>query len=321
MVNKIEISYKTILFVFLLLIGFWLIYQIKDILLVLFIAFILMSALSSPVDRLERLKIPRALAILLIYIVIFLILGLVGTLVFPPLISQSGRLLARLPEFINSIFPNARIDIQTIIQQVVPVGGGVVKLSVGIFTNFITIITLLVFTFYFLLERKKLENDLVKFMGEEAGRKVFSIIAEIETKLGAWVRGELTLMTIIGFFTFVGLTVLKIDYALPLAIFAGFLEIIPIVGPIISAVPAVLVGLSVSPLLALIVAALYTLIQQFENNLFVPTVMRRAVGISPLVTILSLMIGGRLGGALGALLSIPLVIVLRILFAHYLKSK
>lgn len=321
MVNKIEISHKTILFVFLLLIGFWLIYQIKDILLVLFIAFILMSALSSPVDRLERLKIPRVLAILLIYIVIFLILGLVGTLVFPPLISQSGRLLARLPEFINSIFPNARIDIQTIIQQVVPVGGGVVKLSVGIFTNFITIITLLVFTFYFLLERKKLENDLVKFMGEEAGRKVFSIITEIETKLGAWVRGEMALMTIIGFFTFVGLTVLKIDYALPLAIFAGFLEIIPIVGPIISAVPAVLVGLSVSPLLALIVAALYTLIQQLENNLFVPTVMRRAVGISPLVTILSLMIGGRLGGALGALLSIPLLIVLRILFGHYLKSK
>lgn len=321
MINKVEVSHKTIFFTVLLLIGLWLIFQIKDIILLLFVSFILMSALSSVVDQIERRRIPRALAILLVYIVILSLFALVGTLVFPPLVTQSVKLVTKLPEFINSVFPNSRINIETIIQQIIPVGGGVVKFSVGIFSNFITTITLLVFTFYFLLERKNLENDLLRFVGEEAGKKIFSVIAEIESKLGAWVRGELALMTIIGVFTFIGLTILKIDYALPLAIFAGILEIVPIIGPIISAVPAVLVAFSISQGLAIVIAVLYTLIQQLENNLFVPTIMRRAVGLRPLVTILALMIGGRLAGAPGALLSVPIVVVLQIIFGHYLRSR
>ncbi len=320
MVNKIEISHKTIIFTLVLLILFWLVYQIKDIILLLFISFILTSALSSPVERVEKTGLPRVLAILVIYLILFTIMALVGTWIFPPLVNQSMRLAIKLPEFFNSVLPNSHLNIETLIQQIIPVGGGVIRFSLGIFNNIITLIALFVFTFYFLLERKNLKNDLFNFVGTEKSQVFLSIITEIESKLGAWVRGQLTLMTIVGVFTFLGLTLLKVDYALPLAILAGLLEIVPIIGPIISSIPAILVGLSVSPGLALIVAVLYLLVQQLENNLFVPTVMRKAVGISPLVTILALMIGSRLAGVVGALLSVPVVVVCQIILSFYLKK-
>lgn len=321
MVNKVEVSHKTIFFTVLFIITLWVLVQIKDILLLLFISFILMSALSTVVDNIEKMRVPRALAILLIYIIVLSVLGIVGSVIFPPLVTQSVKLISKLPDFINSVLPDSRIDIETIIQQVIPVGEGVVRFSVGIFSNFITIITLLVFTFYFLLERKKLEDDLINFIGIDAGKKIFSVITEVEIKLGAWTRGELALMTIIGITTYIGLIILKIDYALPLAIFAGILEIVPIIGPIISAVPAVLVAFSVSPGLALVVVVLYTLIQQLENHLIVPTVMRKAVGLRPLVTILALMIGGRLAGVGGALLAIPILLTLQVVVGNLLKSR
>lgn len=321
MTNKVEISHKTIIFFFLFLVSIWLFIQIRDILLLLFVTFILMSALSPIVDRFEKFRIPRAVAILIIYVISIFIIGLAGTLVVPPLVTQSARLVVRLPDFINSVIPSSHLNLDNIIQQVIPVGEGVVKISVGIFSNFITLITFLVFTFYFLLERKKLEKDLVEFVGNEVGERIFSVISQVEVKLGAWVRGELALMTIIGITSFIGLSILRVDYALPLAIFAGFLEVVPIIGPIVSAIPAVLVAFGTSPGLAIVVVVLYILIQQLENNLVVPTVMKKAVGLSPLITILALMIGGRLAGVVGALMSVPIVVVLQIILKDILKYK
>ncbi len=321
MVNKVEVSHKTILFTVLFLASLWIIFQIRDILLILFVAFILTSAISPIIDKLEKKHITRPLAILIIYIFGLAIIATIVTLVMPPLINETVRLASRLPEFINSIFPQSQIDFDTIFRQIIPVGTGVVRFSVGIFSNVLSIITLLVITFYFLLERKKLEGYLTDFIGNEAGKRIYTIVSEIEMKLGAWVRGEFTLMTIIGLTSYLGLTILKVDYALPLAIFAGFLEIVPIIGPIISAIPAVLVAFATSPGLALVVAALYTLIQQLENSFIVPTVMKKAVGLPPLVTILALMIGGRLAGVGGAMLSVPIVLVLQVVAGNLLKLK
>jgi predicted PurR-regulated permease PerM len=319
--TKVEVSPRTIIFLILLVLGIWLIFQIKDILLLLFISFILMSSLNPLVDRLEKHRLPRALAILIIYLIGILLVVLVGTIIMPPLVTESIYLLSRLPSSVNALFPSNQINLDTIFQQIIPVGGGVIKLSIGVFTNFITLVTLLVFTFYFLLERKKMQDYLVTFIGIEAGKKIFTIVSDIENKLGGWVRGELILMTIIGIESFIGLTLLRVDYALPLAIFAGLLEIVPIIGPIISAVPAVLVAFGTSPILALIVVGLYILIQQTENNLIVPSVMKKAVGLSPIVTILALMIGGRLAGTPGAILSVPTVLIIQIIITNLIQTK
>ena len=139
--------------------------------------------------------------------------------------------------------------------------------------------------------------------------KIKSLLVRIENKLGAWLRGQLVLMLIIGVATYLGLILLGVDYALALAVIAGLLEIVPILGPIISAVPALIMGFVISPVTGFAVIGLYLLIQQLESNLIVPKVMQKAVGFNPLVTIIALMVGGQLMGIVGAILAVPIVIV------------
>lgn len=147
------------------------------------------------------------------------------------------------------------------------------------------------------------------------------MMIKIEEKLGAWLRGQLFLSIIIGLVSYIGLLIFNIPYALPLALLAGVMEIIPVIGPIISAIPAVLIALTISPILALGVAAMYFVIQQLENHLIVPQVMKRAVGLNPLVVILAIAIGSRILGFAGALLAVPLAVVIQIIAAEIIAEK
>ncbi len=319
--TKIEFSYRTILFALALLAGIWALIQIRDILFLLFVAFLLMTAIHPLVVMLERIRIPRVVSILIVYIVVFGLFGvsLAGTI--PLLVSQSTKLITDLPTFAARVLPYWNIDVSTLTKQIAPISENIVGVTVGIFSNIIATLTTLVFTFYFLLERPRAEQVLIPLVGESMTKKTVTVLRAIERRLGKWVRGELLLMFSIGVFSYIGLTVLRVDFALPLAIIAGVLEIVPTIGPIVSAIPAILVALTISPFLALIVAALYFIIQQTENNLLVPLVMKRTIGFSPLVTILSVMIGGRLAGVIGAILAIPLLLVLQILLNEFLIQK
>lgn len=321
MTSKIEISHRTIIFTVLLLIGLWLLIQIRDILFLLFISFILMTALRPMVEALVRVRLPRVVAILLIYIVVFGLFGLSIAGAIPSLISQSSKFLQQLPIFIARIMPYWDVDIPSLTQQIAPIGNNVLKVTIGVFTNVISTFTVLVFTFYFLLERRHTDQFLTNIMGKDAADQAITVMRTIEQRLGAWVRGQLFLMVFVGVISYIGLTVLHVDFALPLAIIAGVLELVPMIGPTISAIPAILVAFTVSPFLALSVVALYFVIQQIENSILVPIVMRRSVGLSPLVTIIALMIGGRLAGVVGAVLAVPIVLVLQIILgALLLKS-
>jgi predicted PurR-regulated permease PerM len=321
MFRKIEISVQTILFTVALIAGIWLILQIKDILFLVFIAFLLMTAIYPMVMWLDRLKIPRAISTLLIYFVVLGSLGVIVGSAVPAFVIQSTKLAATLPGTAARVFPYWNIDFQTISGQIAPLSANVLSLTLGIFSNILTTFMVLIITFYFILERRRAEATLTGFLGEATGRKVTELIRITERRLGAWVRGELLLMTFVGVLTYIGLTLLHIEFALPLAIIAGLLEIVPMIGPIISSVPAVLVALAISPVLALSVAALYIVVQQLESNIFVPIVMKRSVGLSPLVTILALMIGGRLGGIGGAVLAVPSVLVLQVILTSLLGAK
>jgi predicted PurR-regulated permease PerM len=209
------------------------------------------------------------------------------------------------------MIPYWNIDVSTISQQVAPIGESVVKVTLSIFSNIFAIVTVLAFAFYFLIERQHANDILKSVVGEGAADEVLRVLRAIELRLGFWVRGELMLMTFVGVLSFIGLTLLHVDFALPLAILAGLLELIPMIGPTVSAVPAILVALSSSPFLALSVIALYVVVQQVENNILVPIIMKKSVGFAPIITILALMIGGRLAGIAGAVLSIPVALVLQ----------
>lgn len=321
MFRKIEISVQTILFTVALIVGVWLILQIKDILFLVFVSFLLMTAIYPLVLWLERLRVPRALGTFLIYVVVLGVFGAIIGSAVPELLRQTSKLVATLPGTAARVLPYWNIDFQTISGQIAPLSANVVSVTFGIFSNILTTFTVLIITFYFILERRHAESILTEFLGGVSGRYVTDLLRAIERRLGAWVRGELLLMSFVGLLTFTGLSILRMEFALPLAILAGLLEIVPMIGPIIAAVPAVLIALSISPVLALSVVALYIIVQQLENNIFVPFVMRRSVGLSPLVTILALMVGSRLGGIGGAILSVPIVLVLQVLLASLLGAK
>lgn len=321
--RKIEISYKTVLFTLGVLGLVWFIVQISDILLLLFVSVILASAFHSPVNWLVKKKIPRPLAIIFLYLLMAIVLGGIIAIIVPPLIEQTKNLLNNLPDLLNSIsqlmpYPLPTQDIlMSLGSGFNNLGGNIFRYTLGFFGNIITVATLFVFTFYLLLRWENLGRSLSAGLGSE--ERFTKLLNRIETGLGNWVRGELFLMATIGITSYIGLSLLGIPYALPLGIFAGLLEIVPIVGPIIAAVPAVIVALSISPILALVTAAFYFLIQQLENNLIVPKVMERAVGLDPLATILSLMVGAKLMGTLGALLAVPFVLLAKIVILDFYR--
>jgi predicted PurR-regulated permease PerM len=316
---KIEISLKTLVTVTLACAGIVLLGKTFDILIQLFIAVILMAALNPIVDKLEKFKLPRPLAILVVYILLWGFVVTVFANLVPDLLEQSTRLIRQIPNSINQInfFTTHQQEIsQEIMNQLGSLPQDIIKFSVSVFSNALNVLTTLVITFYLLLDHNRLNQYLSNFLSPKHSGTALSIINNIESKLGSWIRGELILMSTIGLFTYIGLSVLGLDNALPLAILAGLLEIIPNIGPIISAIPAVLVALNINPLVSLAVIALYILVHFSENHFLVPQIMKKAVGIHPLISIFSLMVGLRLIGPTGAILAIPFVIVIRIVISE-----
>lgn len=321
MPSKIEVTSKSILHFFLILGGLWLLFYIRDILFLLFVSFILMSGLRPSIERLTSMKFPRPVAILIMFLLLIALIAIFVSIIAPPLVTQTTRLITNLPNYLSQLAPFVNLNFDSLLPQVGSLGQNVARLTVSIFSNFFTLITIGVFAFYFLLERNNLRSFLEAFLGTEVGDKAIDVIKKVEIRLGAWVRGQLLLGFIIGLSTYIGLTILGVSYALPLSLIAGVLELVPIIGPIISAVPSILVALTISPGLALAVVAFYIIIQQLENNLIVPTVMVKTVGLPPLASLLALMIGGRLGGTLGIILAIPTLLVIQTVVQELLTNQ
>lgn len=319
--SKIEISYKTILFTIFFLILLWFLVYIKDILFILLISLIIMSACKPLVDKLEKSHLPRIIAILTIYIAGLIIIVYLGSTLLPPLINQSINLGQNLPKYLERVIPFISVDTQFISQQIAPIGENILKVTLGIFSNLFHIFTIFVVSFYLLIERRQLENHLAGFMGVKSAENLMIIIERVEERLGSWVRGQVTLVLVIGIATYIGLLFLGLPFILPLSIIAGLLEIVPIIGPIISAIPAILVALTVSPILASVTALVFIVIQQAENHFIVPYVLRKSVGLPPVITIITLMIGAKLAGVLGAMLSVPMVVMLETIIVEYSKIK
>lgn len=316
---KIEITHKTIIFTVFFLLGLMFLYQIRNLILFLFIALILMTALNPFVDRLERYRIPRGVSTIILYLLLWFLVSFSVASLVPLLVEQTARFVSTLPVYLEQL-SQGRFDLSLLQPQLNALPQNVFKIIVGAFNNVISLFTLMVIVYYLILERKNLHKYLLFFFGSNGREeRAEAFINRLEKRLGGWVRGQLTLMLFVGILSYLGLLFLGVDYAVPLAFLAGILEIVPNIGPTLAAVPAVLVGWSSSPVLALAVVALYFVIQQIENNFLVPKVMSRAVGLSPLVVIVALLIGLKLAGIAGAVLSIPTVLLLETVVAGLKK--
>lgn len=317
MTRKIDISHRTIVFVAIFILGLWIMYVILDLLLLLFVAIILSSAITPLVNVFSKRGLPKVLVIVVVYIIVFFVLGGLIASILPTLIEQSSKLVTTLPTLLAAKFNMVVPDSSILQSELANISKNLYSVALGLFSNFLTFIFLLVLTFYLSLEKEMLqEKAAVFFIGKE--EKVRKLFSKIEDKLGAWLRGQLLLTIIIGTATYIGLTILGLPYALPLAILAGSLEVVPVIGPIISAIPAIGLALTYSPILAGGVAGLYLLIQQLENHIIVPQVMKRAVGLNPLVVILAIAIGSRLFGIVGGILAVPMTVVAQIIVAEVL---
>lgn len=312
--HKIEITHRTIIFTVLFLLSLKLLQSVWGILVAIFISLLLATAIYPLIDKLSQIKIPKGVSAFVILLAIFI--GLIASFasIVPPMINQTSSFIRQLPDLMDQI-PGWEFDPAIFTSQINTLPGNILRVAVDTFTFLIFSTTIFVISFYLMMERSRLDERLKVYFGQRA-EEIKEVYLEIEKKLGHWVRSMIFLMIIIGVQIYIGLTLMGIKYALPLSIIAGLLEVVTSVGPTISAVPAVIVGLATSPLHGLLVAALYLIVQLIENNIIVPNVMKQTVGLHPLVTIISLLIGFELGGVLLAVLSLPLVLTAQIILSH-----
>ncbi len=310
-----------------LLIAFaWLLFQVKELVIALFASYIIMAALKPAVLWMQNKKIPRIAAIAVSYVSVLLFLVILIFPLVPFFTEQVNKLIVNFPTFLNNAAEAFGIEIdQKSIAQAFPVEGlgkNVFAFAGGVFGGLFSVIIAFVISIYLFIDYNSIRGGFLGFFPKNRREKIGSIVTQIEDKLGAWFRGQIVLSIFIGVVTWVALSFLQLgQYALPLAVLAGILEIVPTVGPMLAAIPAVIIGLSISPSLALILVLVYAGIQILENNILVPRIMQRAVGLSPIAVILGITIGSKFFGIAGALLSIPFISLLIVIYKNIRDEK
>jgi predicted PurR-regulated permease PerM len=295
-----------------------------NVLALVFVAVILASGLQPVIAWIRgHVRIGRGPAILLVYGGFLAVVVGMAFVVVPAAAGQLDRVAASLPPFFDrarqwaeTLRPSglassvsALIDAAAHTVRVPtdgPAPGQVIQLGLTVAQAVISVLTLLTVVYFWLTEHARLQRYALAFVPQERRRRARDIWNAAETRLGMWVRGQLILMGAIGAGTAIAYTLLGVPGGLLLGLFAALAEGIPIVGPLLGAIPAVLVAATVSPQLALEVAGVYLVLQFVEGNILVPVVMRNTTGISPFLVILSVLVGGAAGGFLGALLAVPI---------------
>lgn len=314
------------------------IYLIRDVLLLLYVSGIFAIGFSPLVRWIERQRVlpigtrlPRWLAILILYLVILGAIAGIAALVLPPLIAQARAFWEQLPELIargqafliDRGFLQRQLSIQELMQRA-PVGGAggdtvgrVIGAAWGFFGGIMGLVTILILTFYLLVEAESIRGAFLRLFPRGRRAQVAKASAEATLKVSAWLNGQLLLASIIGGTAAIGLWLIGVPYFYVLALIAALGEMIPIVGPILAAIPAIAVASSVSGQQALFVAIFFLVQQQLENHILVPKIMERQVGISPAVVIVALLIGGSLLGVMGAILAVPTAAIIQVIYLEF----
>ena len=313
----------------------WLLYLVRDTLLLIYVAGLIAVGLSPLVDRIEQQRlirqkrVPRWAAILSLYVVLFTVVGLFVMLMVPPLASQASDFLTAAPDLLSrgqqwlidrGILTRA-ITISEAVRQA-PAGSDAVGTVLSAIWGFVGgvfgVVTILIVAFYLLIDADNLVRAMVRLFPRQERARVRDAFRRAGEKVSAWLAGQLLLGAIIGTTAAIGLWIRGVPYFYVVALIAGIGELIPIVGPLLSAIPAIVVAFSVSPASALGVAVFFFLQQQVENHVLVPKVMSRQVGISPVLVIMALLIGGSLLGLVGAILAVPTAAILQVLLQELL---
>ena len=315
----------------------WGLYLVRSQILLIYVSALFATGLAPLVRMIERQRVlrigkhrlPRGAAILVIYATVIGLLAALASAVVPPLVDQGRQLWTDLPERLDLLQQKlvewGVIPVGTSFAELLkraPISGSTDAVTTvlvaiwGIVGGVFGVVTILLLTFYLLVDSEQLFNLFVRLFPRSQRRRVSSVAEQVAVKISAWLGGQILLGFIIGITSAVGLALLGVPYFFVLAVIAGVGEMIPMVGPILSAVPAVAVAFTVSPSLALAVALFCWVEQIVENNLLVPKVMSQQVGLSAITVIVALIIGSSLLGLPGALLAVPTAAIIQVLFAE-----
>ena len=310
----------------------WALYLIRDTLLLVYVSILIAIGLSPLVETIEhhrlatRMRLPRWGAILIIYLLFLAALVSIGALILPPLVEQARDLWATAPDLLHKaqlwLIQRGLLSREiTVIEAVrqAPVGGSDAVETLlgalwGIVGGVFGVVTILIVAFYMLVDSSNIVDTFVRAFPRAERARVAAACTDVSAKVSAWLAGQLFLGLIIGSTAAIGLGLMGVPYFYVLALIAGVGELIPIVGPVLSAIPAIAVAFSVSPALALGVTVFFVAQQQFENHLLVPRVMSRQVGVSPVIVIIALLIGGSILGIIGAILAVPTAAILHVVY-------
>jgi predicted PurR-regulated permease PerM len=315
--------------------GVWALIQVRQVLLLLYVSALLAIGFSPLVRLIERqpllaigTRIPRWLAILVVYLAIIGAVAGIGLLVLPPLIDQARAFWAHLPALLERIqqflirrgLVHERVTVGQIVEKA-PGGGDMVGTLVltfwSLFGGVVGIFTVLILTFYLLVDSDALFRAFVRLFPPARRARVRTASEEVTNKVSAWLTGQLILASVIGCTTAIGLGLLGMPYFYVLAVIAAIGELIPYIGPILGAIPGIAVAAGTSGKMAAAVALFYFAQQQTENYLLVPKLMERQVGLSPVGVIVALLLGAALLGIPGAILAVPTAAIIRVLVAQF----
>lgn len=327
----------------------WFLLEIKNVLALFFIATFLALSLDPFVDKMQERKIPRAVGILLIYIVFIGTTGIVISSFVPILATEIPNLakavldwiadfgidtsiireqISGLQSYLSNLQSNlSRENIEAGLDVLSVVGQNAFAALKSIAGGVFSFVMALVIAFFMIIDEDGIKSFLIALFPRRYHRYIFEKGSAVEDKFGAWVRGMAILMVSVGLLTYIALKIAGVNYAATLAILAGLTELLPYVGPLIAFIPAVILALSQGGLIfALIVAAIYVGIQQIEGNVLVPLVMRKAVGLSPVIVMFAMLVGASfpetINPIVGIIISVPLATAISVFVRDYvIKEK
>lgn len=338
----ISITTGTIVAAVVVLACAWLVFSLRDLVLVVITAVVIASAMEPAIVTLIRRGLPRLVAALLLYILLFGAFFGLFYFFLPSVLEDLATFISALPTYLDAFSRSGAFDTyarilglpapETSVDSFIAgfqdtfnlsgAFGNAFTAASSIFGGFLSFLLIIVFSFYFAVAGTGVDDFLSIVSPQRYQDYILSLWRRSQRKIALWMQGQLLLAVLIGVLVYLSLTILGIKHALLLAVIAAVFELIPVFGPVLAAVPAVLVGfVDGGPATGLLVVALYVILQQFENHLIYPLVVTKVVGVPPLLVILALIIGAKLAGFLGVLLSVPVAATLQEFVKDYQAQK
>ncbi|HLO30710.1 MAG TPA: AI-2E family transporter [Anaerolineales bacterium] len=332
-----RVVWATLVLTFVIL-GFWLLYRFNQVVFSLFIAIVIGTVIRPAAAWLHQRGLPRMVGVILVYLLLLILLIGFLLLLFPLISEQSTTIAAAIPgyyqslrewmlnypnqlllalgEFLPVTLPNLRPVLQTAPEMMASAGQALGYVTLA--AKFIfTVIVILVLAFYWTLDGPRIIQSFLLVVPQNKRESISDLIWAMETKVGFYIVGQSILCMVIGVMALIAYLLIGLPNALVLALIAGVLEAVPMIGPLLGAIPAALVALSIAPGKLIWVIIATVVIQQLENSLLVPRVMRRAVGVNPFVTLLALFAFSSLFGLAGALMAIPIAALIQLVLDKF----